>query len=268
MGKVLLCLSGQISKKENSSLNDIYSYHKSFIDFDNVICHLWKSEYDKHMNEILCENSKIIFSEDNYPFDQNLQPYIDENELKIHTENVRFTNGKNWHHDPIEVNYRGAYNTSKMAAAFTELFKIADDFDSYDIFVRSRYDMVFMKKLELDLLRPYLKSKDPVVFVPKNTCNYGLIDIFWVMNRSALKLYKNYLNDCRDYSLNERVYWSEPLFRYHLINVHKAKVYRFNFPCSLHNYSYDFVPDMKTSFITRDLKKFKHGEHINSWFST
>lgn len=268
MEKVLLCLSGQISKKENCSLSDIYNYHRNYIDFDNVICHLWKSEFDKYSNEILCENFKIIYNEDSYPFDENLIPYIDENELNIHTQNVRFTNGKNWHYDPIEVNYRGAYNTSKMIAAFTEIFNEADNMNDYDIFIRSRYDMVFMKNLELNSLKPYLKSNHPVIFVPKNTCNYGLIDIFWIMNRPALKLFKNYLNDCRKYSLNERVYWSEPLLRYHLINIHKAKVYRFNFPCSLHNYTYDFVPDMKTTLITRDLKKFKHGEHIDSWFIT
>ena len=270
--KVLLCLTGQVSRSdENNTLEQSVDYHSKYQKFDGLLCHMWDYEFNKFKNYKRNIDFNLISSPNSFPFDENLNPYISQDELNFHAESVRITNGKDWDKDPFEAQFKRAFNSCKMISALTECFNEASKYENYSFFIRSRYDLTFNTKLNLDLISPYMKSKDPVIFVPKNITNYGLIDGWWIMNRPALLLFQNYLNDCREYSKNQRIFWAEPLFRYHLININKAKVYRFNFPYSIVYWNkvngYELVPDMKTNSITRDLKKFKFGEHKNSWFA-
>lgn len=268
--KILLCLSGQISKCETQNFHIILNNHLNHIPNDGIVSHLWQSEYEEIKQEKFESEVNFVVSKDSYPFDEEYEEYISTEEFEYHKLTTRYTNGKNWDHEGEDSQIQRAFGCCKMSTGLTECFRFAEKLEDYDIFIRARYDLIYRMKLEIEKLIPYLKSKNPVVFIPKNICNYGLMDVFWVMNKPALKLFTNYLHDCREYSKNNKVFWSEPLLRFHLINMHNVKVYRFNFPCTLYQWNignnYDLVPNMQTNSITRDIKKFKHGEHIDSWF--
>jgi hypothetical protein len=154
-----------------------------------------------------------------------------------------------------------AFTSFKQLYAISKITNYALDNSDSDIFIRSRYDNNYIFSPNYSELNQYLISNRPVIFVPRTHINYSLHDHFYIMNKSALKTFEDYFNACRNYSFNDRVFWAENSFRFHVNNVKKITLYRFNFPCGVQrwikNTGHFNSLNFPFSKITRDIKLFK-----------
>lgn len=262
--KITLLLSGQFERNlHTNDFLEIIESQKKLFKADSVICHLWNEEYDKIKHLQIPENITIIHDDDSLPFNVSLDPFISEEEHKFHAESILISQNQVGIYD-VDNMMPPAFTSLKQLYAMSKIYDYALDKSDSDIFIRSRYDNHYFYSPNYFQLNEYLISSRPIVFVPKTHINYSLLDHFYIMNKQALKNFENYFNTCRNYSFNNRVFWSENCFRFHANNAQKIVVYRFNFPCYVHKWfqdtgSYNCL-DCKLSQITRDIKPFKPGD--------
>ena len=296
--KVTLLISGQLSRNVlTNNFLQILQYHYDLFKFDQVICHLWDEEYNQVKHLEMPDNVTILHDDDSLPFNENLKPYIDENEHLFHAESVQIAQRQRYHYvnsndfisadrmrnkynDPLILlaeykkpfikfgdqdsrDKKGvAFTSLKQLYSLTRVYNYAIENCSSDIYIRARYDNHYKVIPNYDELLEYLKSDRPVAFVPRTHINYSLLDHFYIMNKSALDTFENYFDTCRNYSINDRVFWSENCFRFHANNAKKLILYRFNFPCFVHRYFMNIgdynCRNFQFTKITRDVKLFKN----------
>jgi len=259
--KISLLLSGQFERNlHTNDFIEIIDSQKKIFNADSVICHLWNEEYDKIKHLQIPEYITIIHDEDSLPFDKNLKPFISDDEHIFHAESLLISQVQSETHD-ISHGMPGSFAALKQLYAMSKIYDYAIENSDSDIFIRSRYDNQFVFSPNYSELNQYLISNRPVIFVPRTHINYSLLDHFYIMNKSALKTFEDYFNACRNYSFNDRVFWSENSFRFHVNNVKKITLYRFNFPCGVQkwikNTGHFNSGNFPFSKITRDIKLFK-----------
>lgn len=261
--KITLLLTGQFER--NLYTNDflkIIEFQRKIFKFDSVICHLWNEEYEKIKHLPIPEYVTIINDDDLVPFNKSFISFISEDEHKFHAESILISQNQVGMYDVDEM-MPVAFTSLKQLYAMSKVYDYALHNVDSDIFIRSRYDNHYLYSPNYLQLKEYLNSSRPIVFVPRTHINYSLLDHFYIMNMQGLKSFKDYFNTCRNYSFNQRVFWSENCFRYHANNANKIVVYRFNFPCYVHRWFKDTGQfnsvDCKLSQITRDIKPFKPG---------
>jgi hypothetical protein len=259
--KITLLMTGQFER--NLVTNDfleIIEFHKKIFKFDNVICHLWNEEYEKIKDIQIPDYITIINDQDSLPFDENLQPYVSNEEHTFHAESVLICLSQTEVFDTSHT-MAGALASLKQIYALSRIYDYALKNCDSDIYIRSRYDNNYIFSPNYDKLYEYLKSNKPVIFVPKSSINFALPDICYFMNRSALENFEDYFTTCRNYSFDHRVFWSEICLRFHINNIKKMTLYRFNFPCYVYRWFKDTgeynCGNYEFSRITRDVKPFK-----------
>lgn len=263
--KTTVLLTGQVFRNlYTHSLKDILEYHELKICKSNFVCHLWKEEFDK-INEAksrIPNHVHLISDNDEVPFNAELMPFVNQKELAYHGESIRISNCQEFSDLSTRESFmQSAFTSLKQIYALNQAVNYALNFDS-DIYIRSRYDNYFLNNLDLQFLMPYLNTSRPVIFVPKFYTNASLIDNFFVTNRSGLECFKNYFDDCRSYSLNYRVFWAENSFRFHINNIKKMILYRFDFPNGVQRYVVENGRLHAENFeflykgVARDIKKF------------
>ena len=258
---VTLLLSGQIER--NLITNDfleIIEFQKKIFKFDNVICHLWNKEFEQIKHLQLPEYITIIHDEDSMPFNEKLDPFISEEEQLFHAESILLSQNQTETYGTNDTK-PAVFSSFKQLYAISRISDFALENCDSDIYIRSRYDNKYFLSPNYPELNQYLNSDKPVIFVPKSHINYSLPDICYIMNKSAMENSKNYFNICRNYSLNNRVFWPENCLRFHANNAKKVICYRFNFPCYVHRWFKDVKDYNCRNFpfakITRDVKSFK-----------
>jgi hypothetical protein len=259
--RVTLLLSGQIER--NLITNDfleIIEFHRKIFKFDNIICHLWNEEYEKIKHLQIPEYIKIINDDDSLPFNQDLGIFVSKEELDYHAESVLISLKLKEVYD-TDHTMASAIATLRQSYALNRIYNYALENSDSDIFIRVRYDNHYIFSPNYSELNEYLSSSRPVIFVPRSHINYALPDICYFMNRAALEKFKDYFNTCRNYSFNNRVFWSEICLRFHINNATKMILYRFNFPCYVQRWFKDMgdfnCRDFQLTKITRDVKPFK-----------
>jgi hypothetical protein len=259
--KITLLLSGQLER--NLITNDfleIIEFQKKIFKFDNVICHLWNEEFEKVKHLKIPEYITILHDEDSIPFNDKHSLFISEEEHIFHAESILISQKQTDTHKTSDM-MPAAFTSFKQLYAISKITNYALDNSDSDIFIRSRYDNNYIFSPNYSELNQYLISNRPVIFVPRTHINYSLHDHFYIMNKSALKTFEDYFNACRNYSFNDRVFWAENSFRFHVNNVKKITLYRFNFPCGVQrwikNTGHFNSLNFPFSKITRDIKLFK-----------
>lgn len=259
--KITLLISGQFERNlVSNDFLEIINFHKKIFKFDNVICHLWNEEYEKIKHLQIPEYITIIHDDDSLPFNENLEPFISEEEKNFHAESVLISQSQVGIYQPSDM-MSPAFTSLKQLYTMSRIYDYALENSDSDIFIRARYDNHYVFSPNYSELNQYLITSKPVIFVPRTHINYSLLDHCYIMNKSALETFKDYFNTCRNYSFNDRIFWSENCFRFHVVNVNKMTLYRFNFPCGVHRWIQDTGHFNSENFtftkITRDVKPFR-----------
>jgi hypothetical protein len=259
--KITLLISGQFERNPiTNNFLEIIEFHKKIFKFDNIICHLWDEEYNKIKDLQIPEYITIIHDADTLPFDENLEPFVSKEEHIFHAESVLISQTQT---EIFDYNHTmaGAFATLKQLYALSKIYNYALENCDSDIFIRVRYDNNYIFSPNYSELYEYLASNKPTIFVPRSHINYALPDICYFMNKSALENFKDFFDTCRNYSFNDRVFWSEICLRFHINNATKMNLYRFNFPCYVYRWFKDTGDYNCRNFpftkITKDVKPFK-----------
>ena len=235
--KTALLISGQLRLEDSqeTSLNT-YNNHTKHFEHDNLYLWLWKNELEKHPELAQQKHTKII----SYPDEQ---PVLSEEEKDIIPKAFQRT----WdYYEHIKHDYicktveECAGVIPSISKQFFQIGKLFEEsLDDNDIFIKTRYDLLYRKSFDINKIKDLLLTKKPVVCVPyggNTPKRRGLGDLFYVMNRSAALLMRDYLNTTLQYAKEGGPIHQESVFRYHLINKNNVDVYRFNFPLTKYAY--------------------------------
>jgi len=235
--KTALLIAGQLRLEDSQETSlSIYEKHTKQFAHDNLYLWLWKNELEKYPELEKQKYTKII----SYPEDQ---PVLSEEEKELIPKAYQ----KTWdHYEHIKHNY--IHRTVEecvgvIPSISKQFFQIGKFFeeslDDNDIFIKTRYDLLYRTQFDINKIKDLLLTKKPVVCVPfggDTPKGRGIGDLFYVMNRSAALLMRDYLNVTLQYAKEGGPIHQESVFRYHLINKNNVDVYRFNFPSTRYAY--------------------------------
>ena len=249
--KTALLIAGQLRLEDSQETSlSIYEKHTKQFAHDNLYLWLWKNELEKYPELEKQKYTKII----SYPEDQ---PVLSEEEKELIPKAYQ----KTWdHYEHIKHNY--IHRTVEecvgvIPSISKQFFQIGKFFeeslDDNDIFIKTRYDLLYRTQFDINKIKDLLLTKKPVVCVPfggDTPKGRGIGDLFYVMNRSAALLMRDYLNVTLQYAKEGGPIHQESVFRYHLINKNNVDVYRFNFPLTRYAYQNLKMNDFFFNFNT------------------
>jgi hypothetical protein len=210
--KICLNLSGQIRLRENENLFDKINYFKINLKFDKLFMHVWLNDYLIHkdtIEKIQKEFNTSIIITDNPVIDNNLSKKFQM--IKHHLETKA---------NDLFYQFYGIQSVFQRS-----------NYEDYDIFIRCRFDNIFVSEFKFNKYYDILKLEKPVALVPSGSdwCE-GMADAFMVMNKSCSFLINNLIEDYVKLLEIKFPFHPETLLRSFFINLHSVSVYRIPYP--------------------------------------
>lgn len=238
-----ILLPGQVRLETSifPSISGIFDYQEHFLKCENFTCFLWDYDLEKYKSNLNNRYNYVIGNEAETEIDNDLHELMIEGIIK--SAQCSRTEAENAVNKSIKENYGWAKVFEKALQK------------NYKYFIKSRYDLVFKNKFDINKIKFLLDNPEPVIVMPFGDWGHrsnaqGCSTLFYVMNRPAAERMKDYNLQEIERAKNNEIFCTEAGFLYHLIK-HKIHIVRFNFPITFNNwhkedlwYSIDYNTDL------------------------